>query len=359
MQRIDRLPSPSRHSLPGRRGWAWPLMLAASLSSALVPAGSADERESPIPVALTRVFPNGTPETLEDLRLMDAYQQDLVRKVSPATVGLQIGATQGSGVIVSADGYVLTAAHVAGQAGLEVRVIFSDGRFHRGRTLGMNKSVDAGLIKLDPPAADGAETPWPFVEMGRASELRPGSWCLALGHPGGYQAGRSPVARFGRVLVTRESVIETDCILVGGDSGGPLFDMQGRVVGVHSRIGSQLTKNLHVPVGAYRTDWDRLARGDSWGSLLTVIGRPVIGVLGDRNTDEPRIAEVLPASPAEQAGLQPGDLITRFDGEEVPKFHTLKELVDRRQPGDEVKVEILRDDTPLEFHLIIGALGGS
>ena len=311
-----------------------------------------------MPVALSRIYDAGTPETLEDLRLMDAYQRELVRRVASATVGIQIGTTQGSGVIINPEGYVLTAAHVTGQVGLEVRVMFPDGRHHRGRTLGMNKSLDAGLIKLDPPQADQNEGPWPSVAMGRASDLRPGSWCLALGHAGGYQPGREPVARFGRVLANRDSVIETDCILVGGDSGGPLFDMEGRVVGVHSRIGSHLTKNLHVPVEAYRADWDRLARGDSWGSLLSVIGRPIIGVLGDRNSDEPRISQVLPASPAERAGLQPGDLIVRFGGEEVREFKRLKELVDRRQPGDTVLVEVRRGDQTREFLLMVGALGG-
>jgi serine protease Do len=335
------------------------VIVLASLSSWGAAWAAPEEIEPSMPVALSRIYDSGTPETLEDLRLMDAYQRQLVRKVASATVGVQIGATQGSGVIISPEGYVLTAAHVAGTPKLEVSVIFPDGQRHRGRTLGMNKNLDAGLIKLDPPQADQHEGPWPSVDMGHASDLRPGSWCLALGHPGGYQPGREPVARFGRVLVNRDSVIETDCILVGGDSGGPLFDMEGKVVGVHSRIGSHLTKNLHVPVEAYRADWDRLAGGESWGSLLSVIGRPIIGVLGDRDSDEPRISQVLPASPAEAAGLQPGDLIVRFGGEEVQEFKRLKELVDRRQPGDEVVVEVRRGDETREFRLIVGALGGS
>ena len=115
------------------------------------------------------------------------------------------------------------------------------------------------------------------------------------------------------MLVINNTFIETDCILIGGDSGGPLFDMEGRVVGIHSRIGSQLSKNLHVPVNAYRDSWDRLVRGDAWGSLLNLVGRPVIGVLGDRNTEVPRIAQVLPASPAESAGLKPGDLVSGLE----------------------------------------------
>jgi serine protease Do len=192
--------------------------------------------------------------------------------------------------------------------------------------------------------------------MGDTARLRAGSWCLALGHPGGYQLDRLPSARFGRVLVVNDKLIETDCILIGGDSGGPLFDMEGRVVGIHSRIGSQLSKNLHVPVHAYRDSWDRLVRGEKWGSLLSLVGRPVIGVLGDRNTEVPRIAQVLPASPAESAGLQPGDLVVRFGDDEVKKFGDLKDLVSRRSPGDEVVVVVLRGEKTMEFSLVVGAV---
>jgi serine protease Do len=179
---------------------------------------------------------------------------------------------------------------------------------------------------------------------------------MALGHPGGYQIDRPPVARFGRILSNTKSVIETDCKLVGGDSGGPLFDMEGNVIGIHSRIGRKLTKNLHVPVQTYRDDWDRLARGDSWGKLLSSVGRPVIGVLGAKDSDEPRIVEVVDASPAQRAGIRPGDLITKFGSQEVKTFQTLKTLVSQRNPGDEVKVEVLRGRETLKFSLVIGAL---
>ncbi len=146
----------------------------------------------------------------------------------------------------------------------------------------MNKSVDAALLKIEPPVLRDKPVEWPYAEMGDTADLTPGSWCMALGHPGGYQDDRRPVVRFGRILSINRSVMESDCKLVGGDSGGPLFDMTGRVIGIHSRIGSKVTKNLHVPVNNYRADWERLARGNSWGSLLDVSGRPVIGVLGEK-----------------------------------------------------------------------------
>jgi serine protease Do len=348
----------------GRRSIVWVWAMGAIVATAAVTAAAQDDGASTLPVALQRIYSSGVPTSVDELRLMDEHQRTLVQRLLQVTVGLEIGPTQGSGVIISSDGYILTAAHVAGEANRNVWVMTSDGRRLRGKTLGMNKGMDAGLIKIDDAPREGEDPPpdaknqWPHADMGSASELRPGSWCLALGHPGGYQLDRQPAARFGRVLSVTNSVIESDCILIGGDSGGPLFDMEGRVVGIHSRIGSRLTKNLHVPVHAYRDNWERLVRGESWGSLLDLIGRPMIGVLGDRNTDEPRIAQVLPASPAESAGLQAGDLVIRFGDDEVKKFDDLKELVGRRNPGDEVTIVVTRGTETMEFPLVVGAQGG-
>ena len=350
-------------------------------------AATAEEAAPAIPAALQRIYSAGVPASVDDLRLMDAHQRDLIQRLTPVTVGIEIdieptpgirdsksGSTQGSGVIISPDGLVLTAAHVAGAPNRKVSVYTSDGQKYRGKTLGTNYDMDAGLIRITPPstASNSENSPeekvWPHAEMGDTARLRPGNWCLALGHPGGYQLDRLPSARFGRVLAINYKddkkdkevkfiqSIETDCILIGGDSGGPLFDMEGRVVGIHSRIGSQLSKNLHVPMNAYRDSWDRLVRREIWGSLQNLVGRPVIGVLGDRNTEVPRIDQVLPASPAESAGLQPGDLVVRFGDEEVKKFGDLKELVSRRSPGDEVVVVVLRGEKTMEFSLVVGAV---
>src|SRR5205807_4246056 len=107
-------------------------------------------------------------------------------------------------------------------------------------------------------------------------------WCVVTGHPGGFRPGRSPVVRVGRILelnlTSPRAYLRTDCTLVGGDSGGPLFDMHGRVIGIHSRIGGSITANLHVPVDTYRETWDRLVKGERWGGG---IGRPVRPTQGE------------------------------------------------------------------------------
>ncbi|MFW6168989.1 MAG: S1C family serine protease [Planctomycetota bacterium] len=318
---------------------------------------AAEETEHALSAPLQRIYASGTPPaSLDDLRLMTRHQQSLVKAVTKVTVALEIGATRGSGVLVSKEGHVLTAAHVAGQAGLDVRVITPNGRKFHGQTLGMNKGMDAALVKIDPRTEEDKPVEWPYAKMGEATDLRPGSWCLALGHPGGYQPERQPVVRFGRVLSINKSVIMTDCKLVGGDSGGPLFNMQGHVIGVHSRIGNNVTKNLHVPVDSYRDDWTRLVRGDSWGSLLQVVGRPVIGVLGEEGTDAAKITAVLPASPAERAGIQPGDLVTQLGDHQVETFDDLKRFVNQRQPGDSVTLEILRNGKKLELQVVLASI---
>src|SRR5262249_49616824 len=138
----------------------------------------------------------------------------------------------------------------------KVEIILPDGRKVKGETLGANTDVDAGLIKiLD-------KGPWPYADIGPSADLQRGDWCLAVGHPNGYTNGRPPVVRLGRVLDNLKTLIRTDATLVGGDSGGPLFDLNGKVIGIHSRIGPSIIYNIHVPAEAYRKDWDRLVKGE-------------------------------------------------------------------------------------------------
>lgn len=319
--------------------------LAVCLALAFSPSPRAQEPR----VDLNAIFAGGEPRTVAELKAMETHQRDLTARVMPSVVGVQIGAAQGSGVIVSKEGYVLTAAHVAGRPDRNVTLVFSDGRKVRGRTLGMDRGFDAGLIRiLDPPPA-GKD--WPFVSLA-TDAVKPGQWCAALGHPGGYEAGRTPVLRVGRVLSVLKTVVVTDCPLVGGDSGGPLFDMQGRVIGVHSRIGVALTANMHVPVAAYRDQWDRLVSGEAWGHLPGQ--EPYIGVQGEPEAKDCRLSQVFPGTPAEKAGLKPGDVVTKFDGKDVGDFESLRNFVAASQPGRRVKLVVRRDGEERELELIIG-----
>ncbi len=298
---------------------------------------------------LQTIFEGGIPDDLADLKAMEKHVQELAKKVIPCTVGVAVGNAQGSGVIISEDGYVLTAGHVSGRPNRNVQLTLPDGKKVRGKTLGQNRGIDSGLIKITD------EGKWPHLQMGDSSKLQQGQWIVGTGHPNGYQEGRKPVLRLGRVLANHSSVIVTDCTLVSGDSGGPLFDMDGKVIGIHSRIDNPLTSNMHVPVNTYLETWDRLAKGDSWGNLP---GRgPFIGVQGDPEADNAKIARVYPKTPAAKAGMKVGDVITKFDGKDIPDFATLATLVGKKKPGDKVKVEVLRNDKTQRFNIVIGRRG--
>jgi serine protease Do len=287
------------------------------------------------------------PKTLSDLREIERQVQAVVKKASPATVGVTKGNSQGSGVIVTKDGYVLTAGHVAAEPDQDVRLILADGRRVRGKTLGMNLGIDSGLIKITQEAPkDG----WPFAEMGKSGELKPGQWVAALGHPGGYRRDRPPVLRLGRVLTSTGNLVVTDCTLVGGDSGGPLFDLDGKVIGIHSRIGGSVLSNIHVPVDTYTGTWERLAKGDSWGDRFAAAARgPVLGINGENDLKGCRVVAVTPGGAADRAGVKVGDIIHEIDGKGLDGVQGVVEVLARRKAGEEVRLKVLRGDETLEL----------
>jgi len=216
-------------------------------------------------------------DPLDGLEQLQAKVRSAAKRAIACTVGLRIGRTMGSGVIISDNGYVLTAAHVSRRAGMTVEVFLADGRTVSGKTLGANHATDTGLIQIDPPG------PWPHVARVYGPPATAGRWCVATGHPSGYQRGRPPVLRLGRILQTAREAIVTDCVLKQGDSGGPLFDIDGNLLGIHSRIGHRLANNVHIPLQRFRADWLPLARGDVWGKRSTNRARPSV-TRADRRT---------------------------------------------------------------------------
>lgn len=336
-------------------GMLWAGMCGSLIAWAEAPAANGQEAnrstsERPAGVAVSAevatLFAGANPSSVSDLKRMQEHLRKLIEQVTPATVGIRQGPAHGSGVIVSSDGYVLTAAHVSQKADANVEIILANGRRVKGRTLGLHRSLDAGLIKITD------EGPWPFVEVGQSNDVRPGQWCLALGQPGGVERGRNPVLRFGRVLEANAELLVSDCTLIGGDSGGPLFDVSGKVIGIHSRIGGRLTDNLHVPVNAFTASWDRLLASEVWGHLPGQI--PFIGVKGATGAQDARITQVFSDTPADQAGLKVGDIVVKFDGEAVTDFNSLTTLVAKRDPGQEVQVEVRRGEATISLRLVIG-----
>jgi S1-C subfamily serine protease len=166
-----------------------------AVSTMPTPANIARDEEAKAAAkeSLERLFGGATPGGLSDLRAMQDQVRQLTDQLVKTTVGVTVGNAQGSGVIISKDGYVLTAAHVASRPNRDVLFLLSDGRKLKGKTLGLNRSLDSGLMKID-----GVDD-LPFAEMGKIDGMKLGQWCLATGHPGGYQEDRQPVLRLGRV----------------------------------------------------------------------------------------------------------------------------------------------------------------
>lgn len=297
------------------------------------------------------------PSNVEELKGLQESVKKTVEKVMPSTVGLFIGgdssgkedrSAAGSGVIVSEDGLILTAAHVIGEPNREVVVVLSDGKWLSGITLGSNKKDDSGMIKITDKVPEKATWPgakegkWPAVELGKTFDLKQGQYVVALGHHGGSVKGRKPPVRLGQFIsVTKmnQPAAQTDCILVGGDSGGPLFDLDGKLVGIHSRIGADVENNMHVPIESFKRDWDK---------LLVKFGKdnqpPVIlGVKFDEENDTSTIVEVVADTPADDAGILVGDKIVKFNGKKVEKSNDVYALLFAHKPNDLVTIELIRN----------------
>lgn len=300
-------------------------------------------------------------QSLEDLKNLQGQVRGVVAKVMPATVSLfsttangQSGS--GSGVIVSADGLVLTAGHVVDGFD-EVMAVFPSGKQVRAKVLGANRNRDEAMVKLE------GEGPWPFVKMGDSDKVKVQDWVVSLGHAGGYDPLRTPPVRFGRILGRNPlGYLVTDCTLIGGDSGGPLFNLRGEVVGIHSSIGPELSTNNHRGVSDFVRDWDRLTEGETWGRLtLNPLMNPDRPVIGFNVEGEGRggvlVGEVQEDSPAEMVGIRIGDVVRKLDGRRVRSFKGLLGILNAHQPGDEVTVTFLRGNREMTRKLKLARLG--
>ena len=309
---------------------------------------SAQEDELQISPNLATIFKDGTPTSLLDLKAMQDHVVKLTKKVMPAVVGVRVGQASGSGVIISKDGYVLTAGHVVQRPNIDCQIILPSGKILKGKTLGMESGKDSGLMKITEKGT------YPYLEMGNSKDVEKGQWIIALGHPGGFDPKRTPPLRVGRVYGRSRTsrMIQTDCVLVGGDSGGPLFDMSGKVIGIHSRINAstrdgQFVGNFHVPVNIYAETFDKLAAGENIGKASTG-KRPSLGFSIQPDQLAPTIKSLVKDAPAEKAGLKVGDVIVEIDGIRTRTKTALGNAMLKKKTGDKVKIKVKRGDKELE-----------
>jgi len=293
------------------------------------------------PGQLAAVFAKPVPTSIADLKSIEEQVKVLARQLSPSVVAVEVGFASGSGVVISADGLVLTAGHVCGRPNRQVHFTFSDGKTASGRTLGVDSDNDTGLMRITDPG------PWPHAAMGDLSQAHSGDWVLALGHPGGFDLKRSLVIRLGRIVRLTADALQTDCTISPGDSGGPLFDMYGRVIGIHSSISSSVAENFHVAITQYYDDWERLING----SALAYSPRVYIGAVAMDDVAGCRLKAIDEDSPAFQAGLKVGDLVLKVEGREIKVSAAFKRWLAEAQPGESLNLEVKRGDKLLTLNV--------
>lgn len=299
---------------------------------------------------------------LADADSLRSRQQRLASaldKVTPALVAVRDNFGAGSGVVVSRDGIVLTASHVVDSRQPQrqrIRVVFADGKEYSAKLLGMNRSVDAAMLKITDAAPNGSG--FPFAELGDSRTVERGDWCFALGHPGGFRSDRPAPVRLGRILSTGYRTIVSDCAIVLGDSGGPLFDLSGKVIGIHSMITEVIVENRHVAIDCFRRDGDRMEGGETWGNLKAhdteVVESGFVGARLRWRSFTPEVSHVLRDSPSAEADIRPGDILLSIANQTFADPLGLSNLLDEIAENQKVDVVVDRNGDEITLPLTTG-----
>jgi serine protease Do len=266
---------------------------------------------------------------------------------------------QGSGFIVSADGTVLTNAHVVANAD-EVTVRLTDKREFRAKVVGIDKQSDVAVLRID--ASD-----LPTVKIGDPQKVRVGEWVLAIGAPFGFENSVTAgiVSAKSRTLPDEGYVpfMQTDVAINPGNSGGPLFNTRGEVIGINSQIYSQSGGyqglSFAIPIDvAMDVEQQLLKKGKVSRGRLGVMIQEVNQALADSfGLDRPKgalVSSVEPDSPAAKAGIQPGDVIVKFNGRDVERSSELPALVAGTAPGSEAGLAVWRQGQLRELRITVG-----
>ncbi len=274
---------------------------------------------------------------------VDALQKQIlatIEKVSPATVSIRSRGSGFSGVVVTPEGHVLSAGHAV-RPGETYRVVFPDGKTYSAKGLGASADLDCALVKIE----DGKDLP--YVKMGDSSRLVPNQPCLSLSYPGGQNARNGPVVRFGRIIArsNRQGMIHSTALMEPGDSGGALFDLDGNVIGIHSRIGRSMTNNFDIPIDTFKKYWNQLNHPETFSAGPPV---PKLGIVVEEQPGDAGImvVEINEDSPAAQAGLKIDDTILRIRDRATDSIRRMRQALAEaaRAKVETLEVVILRGD---------------
>ena len=288
-----------------------------------------------------------SPQSLEDLREIQSQLQSLLPEAEKSVVSIETGDGAGSGVIISPEGLVLTAAHVIGSTGKRMKVRLHDGKRLSAVSLGGSELSDAGMLQIK------GRKDLPFAPISAKDLSSVGDWCFALGHPGGFDSRRGVIVRLGRIIGKKDETMQTDSRLLGGDSGGPLFDFEGKVIAIHSRVSTQPDQNFHIPIESFHANWD-FFRDQSILTLESLAEGGFLGISCQESARGLLVIGVLEGTPAEKAGIHAGDLLTQMDGKFLSTRENLTISVSQKKPGELVRLTYERDGILLSSEIKLG-----
>lgn len=267
----------------------------------------------------------------------------------------------GSGFIIDSKGYILTNNHVVEGAD-EIIVRLSDRRELVAKLVGADKRSDIALLKVD-------ATDLPLVKLGNSNDLKVAEWVMAIGSPFGFDHSVSVgvVSALGRSLPSENYVpfIQTDVAINPGNSGGPLFNLDGEVVGINSQIysrtGGFMGLSFAIPIDVAMDvvhqikDQGHVTRG--WlGVLIQDVTRELAESFNMKRPHGALVAQVMDGSPAQKGGIEVGDIITEYNGEEISYSSDLPHMVGRTRVGTDAKLKVLRDGKVRNLVVRIGEL---
>jgi serine protease Do len=270
----------------------------------------------------------------------------------------RIAEAQGSGFIVSADGYVVTNNHVISldQKGAAdaVMVTLADGTEYNARIVGRDQDSDIAVLKVD------AKAPLPFVKFGQSSKARAGDWVIAIGNPfglgGTVTSGIVSSVNRNTGAGAYDHYIQSDASINSGNSGGPMFDMRGNVIGINNWIvapsGGNIGIGFAIPADTAKPIVDKLISGKAiergfLGVQMQPITDEIADSLGLPHNRGELVRIVPPGLPAAAAGIKPGDIVLKVNGIEVSPDHSLSAIVSDLAPGTRIPIDLLRHGKPL------------
>ncbi len=317
---------------------------------------------SVVNVSVTRSAPAGAQPQMPGIPEDDPLNQFFRRFGPPQQQGEQpVQRGQGSGFIVSADGIILTNAHVAADA-TEITVKLTDKREFEAKVIGVDRRTDIAVLKID--ARD-----LPVVRIGDAEHLKVGEWVAAIGSPFGFEntVTSGIVSAKARSLPDENYVpfIQTDVAVNPGNSGGPLFNMNGEVVGINSQIfsrtGGYMGLSFAIPIDVAMKVKDELiqhgkvTRGRI-GVQIQEVNQALANSFGLPRTQGALISGVEPGSPADKAGLKSGDVVLGVNGKEVTQLGQLSGEIAGMKPGSTASLEVWRNGSRNKIDVKVGQL---